>query len=784
MTIDAQAILDALTLVEKADLLNGADFWHTKELPEHAVPSIMLTDGTYGLRKQVPARGPLSLSESLPATCFPPASGLASSWDPELVRRIGEALGDECRAAGVAVLLGPGLNLKRSPLCGRNFEYFSEDPLLTGRLAAAVVQGVQGRGVGATLKHFAANNQETDRLNISAEVDERTLREIYLRAFELAVKGAQPWAVMASYNRINGTYCTENHWLLTEVLRTEWGFDGVVLSDWGAVNIRDRALEAGLDLEMPSSGGVGAAAIVAAVRDGTLSEEAVDRSAFRLLQLVSLTQSKERPEAFDVDAHHRLALDAARSSVVLLKNDGALLPLSPDTGGPIAVIGEFARTPYYQGSGSSKVNPTRVDSALAELRTELNGRRELLFAPGFTLDTENGDRAVADPDLVGAAGRAAAAADVAIVFLGLPPGVETEAWDRTHLDLPEEQLAVLEAVTAANPNVVVVLSGGGVIAVSEWEQKIPVLLEGWLLGQAGGAAIAEILLGHASPSGKLAETIPLQLEHNPAFGNFPGENHQVLYGERLLVGYRWYDARRLPVSYPFGHGLTYTSFDYEQLDVVVLDDGAEPRVRVSVRLTNTGSRSGVETVQLYVSDPVASVQRPEQELRDFARVGVDVGQSTTVVCELGAEAFSFWHPTMRRWVVEAGDFEVRVGSSSRDIRLRTTITLSGELTVSALTVSSSAGEFLDDPTLGPSVRALLEPATLALLTSGSLVGELVRQVPLTRIGRFFPGSSVDEQQVAALMAARPAEAPFNSCAENGVDARLTAAQSGAARSHP
>ena len=752
MPIDARAVLRSLTLEQKAEFLDGRDFWHTEELPTHGVPAITLTDGTYGLRKQIPATGPLSLSESIPATCFPPAAGLASSWDPQLVEAVGEALGDECRAADVAVLLGPAMNIKRSPLCGRNFEYFSEDPLLTARLAAAMVRGLQGRGVGSALKHFAANNQETERMSVSVQVDERTLREIYLRAFEFVVQEARPWAVMAAYNRINGVYAAESRWLLTDVLRDEWGFDGVVISDWGAVNRRADALRAGLDLEMPSSAGASAKTILSALRDGDLCEEDVDRAVTRVLSLVSRAQPCRPPGGFDADAHHLLALRAAHASAVLLKNDGDLLPLAPDYGPPIAVIGEFARAPVFQGSGSSLVNPTRVDTALGGIEAIVAGRRELLFAPGFALDAAG----MTEPGLLASAVAAAAAADVAVVFLGLTPGTESEAWDRADIDLPAEQLELLDAVVGANPRVVVVLSGGGVVAVSGWEQRVPAILQCWLLGQAGGAAIADLLMGVVSPSGRLAETIPERLEHTPAFGNFPGENGCVHYGERTLVGYRWYDTRRLPVSYPFGHGLTYSTFAYEQLRVSVVDDGPRPKVVVSLKLTNTGARSAVETPQVYVSDVAASVLRPAQELRAFARVGLNPGQSTTVSWQLEHDAFALWHPSLGRWLVEAGDFEVRVGASSRDIRLCARVELAGEPVAATLALHSSTGQFLDDPWVGRAVRELLDPGTLRLLTEGSMVGELVRQVPLVRLGRYFPRSSVDEHQVAELLTVRAA----------------------------
>jgi len=743
--IDVAAVLAELTLDEKAALLDGSDFWHTQGVERLGVPAIMMTDGPHGLRKQANEADHLGLNNSVPATCFPPAAGVASSWDPALMARIGAALGDECRASDVAVLLGPGVNMKRSPLCGRNFEYFSEDPLLAGVLASSLVSGIQSRGVGTSLKHFAANNQETDRMTVSAEVDERTLREIYLPAFERVVTEAQPWTVMCSYNRINGVYASENSWLLTDVLRRGWGYTGLVVSDWGAVNERDRGVAAGLDLEMPSSGGLGTHRVLGAVAAGELPEDAVDTAARNVLNLVAKAQGRTPLEAFDVDAHHALAHQAALESAVLLKNEGGLLPLAP-AGGPIAVIGEFARTPRYQGAGSSQVNPTRVDAALDALEAGLIGRREVVFAPGFTIESED-----AEPALVAEAVAAASAADVAVVFLGLPPSYESEGYDREHMELPAQQVELLRQVAAANPNVVVVLSNGSAVTVSDWEAAAPAILEGWLLGQAGGAATADLLLGAASPSGKLAETIPVRFEDNPAVGNFPGEHGVVRYGEGLLIGYRWYDAHALPVSYPFGHGLSYTSFAYSDLAVRVVEDGASPRVAVSLTVTNTGAAAGAEVVQVYVTDAAASVYRPEQELRGFARVELEPGASERVEVELGARAFAFWSTAAHGWVVEGGAFGIRVGASSRDIRLSADIELAGDGALAPLTVDSTAAEFLAHPRGGDWLRGVLEGNPMGAMLFDEQHGRMMQAIPLVRLAR-FPGSPISEQQLAEAAA--------------------------------
>ncbi|GAA2467534.1 glycoside hydrolase family 3 C-terminal domain-containing protein [Winogradskya humida] len=730
--LDIPTLLTALTLEEKAGLLDGSDFWHTQGVERLGIPAVMVTDGPHGLRKQSGEGDHLGLHNSVPATCFPPAAGLASTWNPELLERIGAALGRECRAEEVAVLLGPGINMKRSPLCGRNFEYFSEDPALAGVLGTALVNGVQSEGVGTSLKHFAANNQETDRMTVSADVDERTLREIYLPAFERVVTGAQPWTVMCSYNRINGVYASEDRWLLTDVLRDEWGYRGLVVSDWGAVNERDAGVHAGLDLEMPSSGGGGTATILAAVKAGTLSEKDVDLAVTRVLELVDKALPALRPgQTFDADAHHLLAREAAAASAVLLKNDGDLLPLA--TPGTIAVIGEFARSPRFQGAGSSQVNPTRVDTALDALRAA----RDVVFAPGFVIESEE-----ADPALVEEAVAAARDAEIAVVFLGLPPSYESEGYDRDHMDLPQHQIDLLNAVADVNDNVAVVLSNGSVVTVAPWQDRAGAILEGWLLGQAGGSATADLLLGVTNPAGKLAETVPVRYEDNPTVGAFPGEAGHVRYGEGLLIGYRWYDAHRLEVAYPFGHGLSYTSFAYGDLEVTTGTDTA----RVSLTVTNSGARPGTETVQVYVTDPQASVYRPEQELRGFAQVSLAPGESRQVTVELDRRAFAFWHPALRDWTVEGGEFGIRVGSSSRDIRLDTTITLTGDEVVTPLTAESTVDGWLAHPDAGTWLREQLADGPFDAMLFDPKNGQMMRAIPLLRLSR-FPGFPVTEPQV-------------------------------------
>ncbi|MEU8135751.1 glycoside hydrolase family 3 C-terminal domain-containing protein [Streptodolium elevatio] len=740
--LDIPALLAELTLEEKAALLDGSDFWRTQPIERLGIPAIMLSDGPHGLRKQDESGDHLGLLASVPATCFPPAAGLASSWDTALLARVGEAIGRECRTEQVAVVLGPGVNMKRSPLCGRNFEYYSEDPALAGELGAAFTQGVQSQGVGVSVKHYAANNQETDRMTVSAEVDERTLREIYLPAFETVVAKADPWTVMSSYNRVNGTYVAEHRQLLTEILREDWGFRGLVVSDWGGVSRRAETVAAGLDLEMPSSGGVGTRIILDAVASGQLTEADVDLAVTRVLTLVDRAlPALADPAGYDADAHHALAREAAAASAVLLKNDGGVLPLDPSAGGTVAVIGEFARTPRFQGAGSSQVNPTRVDSALDALRTALEGRREVAFAAGYVIESED-----ADPGLVAEAVAAAAGADVAVLFLGLPPAYESEGYDRAHMDLPAQQVALLHAVADANPNLVVVLSNGSVVSLAPWQDRAKAILESWLLGQAGGSAVADLLLGAVAPSGKLAETVPVRYEDNPTIGNFPGDFGRVQYGEGLLIGYRWYDAHRLPVAYPFGHGLSYTTFGYDNLQVAVRADGTEPQVDVTVTVTNTGDRAGTETVQLYVADPEASVFRPEQELRAFARVTLEPGESTPVTLTLGRRAFAFWHEAVNRWVVEGGVFGLRVGASSRDIRLEGTVELTGDAFAVPLQADSTAEQWFAHPAAGPWLREAVGTEGFAAMLFDPESGQMIRAIPLSRLAR-FPGFPVSEQQI-------------------------------------
>ncbi|OBA39761.1 glycosyl hydrolase [Rhodococcus sp. 852002-51564_SCH6189132-a] len=727
-------IVARLTVEERASLTSGLDFWHTEPVARENIPSIMLTDGPHGVRKQTAEGDHLGLHSSVPATCFPPAVALGCSFDPELLERVGAALGAEARALQVGVLLGPGINIKRSPLCGRNFEYLSEDPLLSGVLGAALVHGMQSQGVGASLKHFAANNQETDRMRVSADVDPRPLREIYLRAFERVVRDAQPWTVMCSYNRINGVYSSRNPWLLTDVLRDEWGFEGLVVSDWGAVDDRVASLAAGLDLEMPSTGGRTDAEIVAAVRAGTVDESVLDTAAARVIELVQKAVAASDPRAtFDADAHHALAREVAGQSIVLLRNENDLLPLATDAN--IAVIGELARTPRYQGAGSSRIEPTRLDNALDEIRS-LSGR-DVPFAAGYALDGSD------SAELVDEAVKRAADADIAVAFLGVPAELESEGFDRDDLELPQRQTALLDAVLTANPNVVVVLSNGGVVRLSGFADRVPAIVEGWLLGQAGGGAVADVLYGHVNPSGRLAETVPIRLEDTPAHTNFPGEHGHVRYGEGLFVGYRSYDARRLDVSFPFGHGLSYTTFEYS--DAAVESDGD---LTVHVTVTNTGGRAGAEVVQVYAGAPGSSVARAPRELKGFTKVRLDSGESQRVAVSIRRDDLAYWDTRVDSWVVEGGTYSIDIGASSRDIRQTLTVDVTGDAVRIPLTMESSLGELFQNPAA----------AEIVLQAFGSLGGEvgvdesvlkMAASMPLGRLAGFAPG--VEPEQIQQLL---------------------------------
>lgn len=700
MQRNLKKLISQMTLEEKAGLCSGLDAWHLKSIERLGIPSIMVTDGPHGLRKEVHIADN-SGAASAPATCFPTAAGLASSWNRELVEKVGAALGEECQAEGVSVLLGPGANIKRSPLCGRNFEYFSEDPYLSSEMAASHIKGVQSQGVGTSLKHFAANNQEHRRMSVNAVIDERTLREIYLASFEGAVKKGRPWTVMCSYNRVNGEYASENKFLLTDILRNEWGFDGFVVSDWGAVNERVKGLEAGLDLEMPTSNGIGDRKIVEAVRNGVLPEEVLDRAVERILNIIFRTvDNRKENAAYDKEAHHRLARKVAQECMVLLKNDDKILPLKRN--GTIAVIGEFAKRPRYQGGGSSHVNPTMLDNIYDEIKKSAGDDVNVIYAQGYSLEKDE-----ADETLIEEAKRAAKQADVAVIFAGLPEKYESEGYDRLHMKMPESHCRLIEETAQVQPNVVVVLSNGSPVEMP-WLDKVKGVLEAYLGGQAMGGAVADLLFGDANPSGKLAETFPEKLSHNPSYLNFPGEDDRVEYREGIFVGYRYYDKKGIKPLFPFGYGLSYTTFEYGDLKISKKEITDTETVTVSVKVKNTGEMAGKEVVQLYVRDVESTVIRPEKELKGFEKVELKPGEEKTVVFELDRRAFAYYNTDIRDWHVETGEFEILIGKSSRDIVLKDKIYVKSAVTVKKpVHRNTLVGDLLSDPVLRSEFKEFL-----------------------------------------------------------------------------
>ena len=691
-----ESLLSQLTLAEKANLCTGGTSWTTTPIPRLDIPALLMTDGPHGVRRvpDVTVMG----AKSLPATCFPTASALAAAWDIDLLEELGQVLATEAIAQEVDLLLGPGINMKRSPLCGRNFEYFAEDPYLAGVLATALVRGIQSKGVGTSVKHFAANNQETRRFTIDAHVDERSLREIYLPAFEMVVKQAQPWSIMCAYNKVNGTYCSEHHELLMDILKNEWGFEGFVASDWGAVRDRVKALRGGLDLEMPGPKESRVQAVIDAVERDELDEALLDESVRRILRIVMRSRATRRPDYgaprvdiesdFDVETHHALARHIASKTIVLLKNDG-VLPL--ETAGQLAVIGRSAQVAHFQGGGSSHINPTQVDVPMAELQA-LAHDAEIRYCPGYpadlTFDQTHIDEAV---DL-------ATHADVALLYIALPASIESEGYDRTNLELTPHQVALINAVCAVQPRTVVILNNGSAVTMDAWIDGPAAVLQAWMMGQAGGGAIADVLTGAVNPSGKLTETFPLRLTDTPSYLNFPGDNRTVRYGEGIFIGYRYYDTRQVPILFPFGHGLSYTTFAYSNLHVSTTNFRDIDGITVCVDITNTGTMPGDEIVQLYVADHEASLVRPAKELKGFDKVSLQPGETKTVTFALDFRAFAYYHPAYKAWITEDGDFDLLIGASSTDIRCRTTVTLESTLELpSLLNRESTIGDWLADP---------------------------------------------------------------------------------------
>lgn len=740
--MDIKTIIAQMTLEEKAGLCSGSDFWHTKAVERLGVPSIMLSDGPHGLRRQ--RKDSDIPNESIEAVCFPTGSAAACSFDRELFRTLGEAIGRECQAEDVQVILGPAVNMKRSPLCGRNFEYLSEDPCLAGELAASQIAGTESQGVGTSLKHFAANNQETRRMTVSAEIDERTLREIYLAQFETAVKKGKPSTLMCSYNRINGVYSSENKRLLTDILRGEWGFDGLVMSDWGAVNRRPEGIAAGLDLEMPASNGVTDQEIVEAVKEGRLAESDLDVCVERVLRLVEKTMSARRPEAsFDREADHQLARKLAAQCMVLLKNENNLLPL--DGKKPVAFLGAFAKEPRFQGGGSSHINAWKVTSALEAAQ----GKYQVTYAQGYPTGKDEIDEA-----LLAEAVEAAKNAYAAVVFAGLPDSFESEGFDRSHMSMPRCHNALIEAVCWVQPNTVVVLHNGSPVEMP-WLPQAPALLEAYLAGEASGGAVTDLLFGEENPSGRLAETFPKRLTDTPSFLNFPGEPKKVEYREGIFIGYRYYDKKDMEVLFPFGYGLSYTQFQYSGMRVSRQKFTDQETVAVSLKVKNTGSRPGREVVQLYVESlpgPEKKMIRPVRELKGFEKVFLLPGEEKEVAFSLDSRAFACYSESLGGWFVESGDYVLTAAKSSREPVLCQTVTVQGTKALPCrFTMESSVEELMENEKARQLLQELISHSTTGM--EGGNMGEgseamedaMMREMPL-RSFRSFGGVSTGQLQ--------------------------------------
>lgn len=745
MNIDK--ILEEMTLEEKASLCSGEGFWHTKPIERLDIQKIMMSDGPHGLRKVNEERDCVT-DESVEAVCFPTASALACSFDRDLIEKLGKALGDECQAEGVAVILGPGANIKRSPLCGRNFEYFSEDPYLSTEMASAYIKGVQSRGVGTSLKHFALNNQEHRRMSISAEVDERTLREIYLASFESAVKNAKPWTVMCSYNRVNGVYASENPKLLSDILRNEWGYKGLTVSDWGAVDNRVNGIKAGLDLEMPSSQGKNDKLIVEAVRLGKLDIKDVDKCVRRILELIDKYEDGKKSNViWDKEKHHKLAAKIESECMVLLKNEDNILPL--DRSKKISFIGKFAESPRYQGGGSSHINSYKVTSALEAVKDIC----KVTYAEGYKTDEDK-----TDYKLLSEAVQAAKNCEIAVLFVGLPDLFESEGYDRSYLRLPECQLELIKMVREVNENTVVVLHNGSAVEMP-FAEDVKGILEAYLGGQAVGQAEVDILFGKKNPCGKLAETFPRKLSDNPSYLNFPGEGDRVRYQEGIFVGYRYYDKKEIEPLYPFGYGLSYTSFEYKNIDITKSEMNDDEEVTVTVTVKNTGKVKGKEIVQLYVNNEKSSVIRPIKELKGFEKVTLNPGEEKKIVFVLDKRSFAYYNTDISDWYTEYGKYNILVGASSRDIRLKTYVYVAPTNKIRVeYTLNSTGGDVMSTETGKELFKEFLKDAN-AGINSGSDTSEsdeqmtlaMYNELPLRAMVSFSDNENLTREKLSQLV---------------------------------
>ena len=749
--MDIKSVIAQMTLEEKASLLSGLDFWHTKPVERLGIPSVMVSDGPHGLRKQDDQADHLGVNESIKAVCMPTACASAASFDRDVLRQIGEAVGDACQHERVAVNLGPAVNIKRSPLCGRNFEYFSEDPYLAAELATSIVKGIQSRNIGVSVKHFAANSQENRRMSSDSIVDERTLREIYYPAFESAVKDGRAWTVMCSYNRLNGEYASQHRQLLTDLLRGEWGFDGYVMSDWGAVSDRVAGVHAGLDLEMPASGGTNDKRVVDAVRAGQLDEKDVDLAVERILTIHQRYLDNARPDTpWDMEAQHQLSRRLAAECMVLLKNEDGVLPIR--SGEKIAVIGKFAREPRFQGGGSSHINCFRIES----LMDALEGTEGVAYAQGYDIVTEEPDEA-----LIAEAVEAARKADKAVIIAGLPDAFESEGYDRTHMRMPKCQVELIRRVSQANENTIVVLYNGSPVEMP-WIGCAKAVIEGYLGGQAVGGATKDVLFGDVNPCGRLPESFPHQLEDNPSYLTYGGEGDVAVYSEGVFVGYRYYDRKKMDVLFPFGYGLSYTTFAYSNLRLSAQSITDQDELTVSVDVTNTGAAAGKEVVQLYVGDRESTVFRPVRELKGFEKIFLEPGETKTVTFTLGKRAFAYWNVQLHDWHVESGVFAIEIGRSSRDIALSCEVSVSSTTEIPVrFTVDSIFVDLMKSPKAMAKLAPLIdsvkesmgfggESEAASAAISNEMMEAMIRYMPLRTVGS-FSGGAMSYDQLCALV---------------------------------
>lgn len=755
-------LVSQMTLEEKAGMCSGADFWHLKGVKRLGIPSVMVSDGPHGLRKQAEAGDHLGINESEKAVCFPAGCATASSFDRDILKKLGETIGQECQAMGVSTILGPALNIKRSPLCGRNFEYYSEDPYVASELAASMIQGVQSKNVGTSAKHFLANNQEKRRMTSSSDADERTLREIYLAAFENAVKKGKPWTVMNSYNRINGKYVGESKEYLTDILRGEWGFDGYVMSDWGAVNDRVEGLKAGMDLEMPSSGGMNDALIVEAVKNGTLDESVVDTACERIIDVIfRYVENRDTMAELDLEKDHGTAAEIEENCIVLLKNENNILPLSKEK--KVAFIGKYAQTPRYQGGGSSHINSWKVESALEAVKDIA----DVTYAKGY----DDGEDKI-DEELFAEAVQTAQDADIAVIFAGLPDNFESEGYDRKHLNMPNCQNTLIAKIAEVQKNVIVVLHNGSPVLMP-WKDQVKGIVEAYLGGQAVGRAVVNILYGNVNPSGRLPETFPARLEDTPCYLTYGKGGDHAVYQEGVFVGYRYYTSVGRDVLFPFGYGLSYTEFAYSDLKLDREQMTDQDTLTVTVKVKNTGSRKGKEVVQLYVSPDDGETIRPALELRGFEKIELEPGQEREVDFTLDMRAFAYWNEEIHDWYVDSGEYQIRIGKNAQEVILSVPVQVQGTREIPKIySLNSCLGPLMRDPKAQTVMGAFMgnmsentdadevqkqqeqqaEDPNAAV--SGEMMAALMEDMPLRQLLSFVPGMTRQmlEQLVDALNA--------------------------------